>query len=316
MKTDELISILMPTYNVEQYVEEAVRSVLYQTYTNFELIIVDDCSSDRTFEILTKLSEEDSRIKLYRNDENKKICRTLNRALSYAKGIYIGRMDGDDISTYNRLEILKDYLDNNVDIDLVGSNMITIDESGNQISQKKYIQTDKYIKIGNGYQPCVAHIWLARRRVYEELKGYRDVPFVEDWDFLLRGQNKKFKYANVDENIYKCRLRNGNTASSNGLKQRKAGQYVLNLYKKEKKSEKDEFNEIEYLEAISSTLKEEQNYIKASNYLNKAVHNKNNIAKLTIYIFLGAFYSKYVSKYIYSSFMVRINLIKDKIWGK
>ena len=195
---EELISILMPTYNVEKFVEEAVRSILCQTYKKFELIVVDDCSTDMTFEILQRLASEDERIKLFRNEVNSKICKTLNKALKYARGKYIGRMDGDDISTPDRFRVLKNFMDEHPDVALVGSNMITIDEDGREISRKRYVQTNRYIQWGNYYQPCVAHIWLAKREIYDSLHGYREVPYVEDWDFLLRGQNKGFCYANVD----------------------------------------------------------------------------------------------------------------------
>ena len=85
----ELISVLMPTYNVEKFIRQAVESILNQTWDNFEFIIVDDCSQDRTYEILSEYANKDSRIKLYRNDTNSKICKTLNRALAHASGKYI-----------------------------------------------------------------------------------------------------------------------------------------------------------------------------------------------------------------------------------
>lgn len=304
-KCNELISILMPTYNVEKFVEKAVISIINQTYKNFELIIVDDCSTDRTYEILEKLAMGNNRIKLFRNDTNSKICKTLNKAFYYARGKYIGRMDGDDISTPERFEILKRFLDEHSDISLVGSNMITIDETGKEISRKQYIKTNKYIKFGNKYQPCVAHIWLARREVYDALKGYRDVPYVEDWDFLLRGQNRGFNYANVDKFIYKCRLRNGNTGTTNGLQQRKAGKYILNLNINEKKG-KNKFNKSEYFNAIRYSKKEQEEYVKALQDLNIAIHSKDNKYKLILYTVRSIVESKYIARYILESIMVRM----------
>ena len=78
----DLVSVIMPTYNVEKYVGEAIESILNQTYENFEFIIVDDCSTDSTYEICKKYANQDSRIKLYKNSENLKISKTLNFALS------------------------------------------------------------------------------------------------------------------------------------------------------------------------------------------------------------------------------------------
>lgn len=304
----DLISILMPTYNVEQFVEEAVRSILAQTYEQLELIIVDDCSTDRTYEILQRLQEEDTRIKLYRNETNSKICKTLNRAFRYAKGAYIGRMDGDDISTPERFEIMKQFLDGHMELALVGSNMITVDEVGKEIAKKRYIKTNTYIQKGNQYQPCVAHIWLAKREIYETLGGYREVPGVEDWDFLLRGENADFQYANVDAYVYKCRIRNGNTGSTNGLKQRKAGKYIYDLHKKEAKAKKNLFKEGDYSRALVCTEVEQKNYQKAANDLNIAIHSRENKLKLMRYALKAFFESKYIAKYLFDVTMIRLLL--------
>lgn len=305
----ELVSIIMPTYNVEKYVEEAVHSILMQTYSNFELIIVDDCSTDSTYAILSRLASMDNRIKLFRNDENSKICKTLNRAYSYAKGSFIARMDGDDISIPTRIDSMKRFLDRNKHIALVGSNMITIDEEGKEIGRKRYLRTDKYIKKGNRYQPCVAHIWLARREIYETLNGYREVPYVEDWDFLLRGEVAGFMYANVDEFLYKCRLRNGNTGTTSGLEQRKAGEYILWLHEQEVSGKTNSFNKLDYVKAISTKRKEKENYQKAAWYLSLAIHNKKNYYKALFYICKSFCMSKYIARYIVSSIFLRIILL-------
>lgn len=228
----ELISVLMPTYNVEKFVSEAVESILGQTWTNFELIIVDDCSTDHTYDILKKYAAADGRIRLFRNDINSKICKTLNRALSQAKGQFIVRMDGDDISSPDRFEKLYRYLQIHPDVDLVGSNTIAIDENGRELGRKDYLLHNKAIQIGNRYMPAIAHIWMARRKVYDELNGYRDIPYAEDFDFLLRGTIKGFRYANVDEYLYSVRHRNGNTVSSNGLVQRKTANYVKKIHRR------------------------------------------------------------------------------------
>jgi glycosyltransferase involved in cell wall biosynthesis len=93
-----LISVIIPTYNVENYIIDSVNSIINQTYKNIEIIIVDDNSNDNTFKILNSLKELDSRIKLYKNNKNLKIVNTLNFAISVSSGEYIARMDGDDIS--------------------------------------------------------------------------------------------------------------------------------------------------------------------------------------------------------------------------
>lgn len=313
---ENLISILMPTYNVEKYIEEAVRSIINQTYRNFELIIVDDCSSDRTFDILKKLKAEDKRIKLYRNETNSKICKTLNKALSYATGSYIGRMDGDDISEPERFEVLKKYLDTHPQIALVGSNLISIDEYGHEFSRKKYICTSKGIEVGNHFITSVSHFWLARRDIYKVLKGYREVPFVEDYDFLLRGELQGYRYANVDRYLYRCRIRTGNTGSSNGLRQRKAVKYIQKLHKKEKRTGVDCFQYEDYCKAIEVEDRENEHYMVASKKLNQAIQMKKYPIRMMVNTIEAMVQNRYVAEYIFSALSLRAISIIDQILVK
>lgn len=306
---NSLISILMPTYNVKNYVYEAVQSVIRQTYSNFELIIVDDCSTDGTYEILQNLAKEDYRIKLYRNSSNLKICKTLNKALSKAKGLYIGRMDGDDISEANRFELLKKYLDENPLIMLVGSSLISIDETGKKIGDKKYPILPKSIKTVNCFGSSVPHFWLARREIYDSLKGYREIPYAEDYDFLLRGENKGYKYANISECVYSCRIRKGNTVSSNGVQQKKAVEYVKKLNRLERRKKIDMFSEEEYQKAISSTEKEVLSYSTAAQYLNNAIHNKSNKIVMISNICRAFCADQYMRKYLF--FAAEFRIVKE-----
>jgi glycosyltransferase involved in cell wall biosynthesis len=105
------ISILMPVYNGEKYLREAIDSILNQTFTDFEFLIVDDGSTDNSVEIIN--SYQNSRINLVKNDKNEGLVYTLNRGLSLAKGEYIARMDCDDISLPERLKKQIDFLDSN-----------------------------------------------------------------------------------------------------------------------------------------------------------------------------------------------------------
>lgn len=100
--TNCLISIILPAYNAEKYLKEAIDSILAQAYTNFELIVINDGSTDKTEEII--LSYQDSRIRYIKNEKNLKLIRTLNKGIGLAKGKYIARMDADDISLPHRLK--------------------------------------------------------------------------------------------------------------------------------------------------------------------------------------------------------------------
>lgn len=114
--THPKVSVLMPVYNVQEYVAEAIDSILNQTLSDFELIILDDCSTDNTVKIVSSYS--DCRIILHCNNVNVGIANNLNIGLQMAKGKYIARMDGDDMSLPERLRVQTDFLDQHPEIDL------------------------------------------------------------------------------------------------------------------------------------------------------------------------------------------------------
>ncbi len=114
-----LVSVIMPVYNAENYLREAIESILNQTYTNFEFIIIDDNSTDNSLKIIQ--SYNDPRIKLLQNNTNLGVTKTLNIGLKNARGKYIARMDADDISLPTRLEKQVDFLLKNQDYCLIGS---------------------------------------------------------------------------------------------------------------------------------------------------------------------------------------------------
>ena len=125
------ISVLMPVYNGVQFLDRSIKSILSQTFYNFEYIIINDGSTDGSLKIIN--SYKDSRIKIINYSKNMGITFALNNGLNIAKGDYIARQDQDDISLPNRFMLQIEYLENN-DIDLVDTNFIFIDEND------KYLQ--------------------------------------------------------------------------------------------------------------------------------------------------------------------------------
>ena len=126
MKIDNpIVSVLMPVYNCEAFIELAVNSILNQSFRVFELLLIDDCSTDATVEIVSKIS--DSRITIIQKSENSGYTNSLNQGLKLAKGIYIARMDGDDISHPKRFEKQIQFLEQNTDYVICGSNYRIID---------------------------------------------------------------------------------------------------------------------------------------------------------------------------------------------
>ncbi|MFK8265479.1 glycosyltransferase family 2 protein [Capnocytophaga cynodegmi] len=303
----EKISVLIPTYNVEKFVEQALRSVMNQTYSNLEIIIVDDCSTDNTYEILTKIAEEDDRIKLLRNETNLKIAETLNLALKQSTGKYIVRMDGDDISHPERINILYIFLKNNPDIKLVGSNYSFIDEENNSI-KKEVLQPETFqtIKKVAMYSSPVLHIWMTYRDIYTKYGNYR-MAGVEDYDFVLRLISNNVKLANIQKNIYSVRLRDGNTISSMGLLQRKAFNYTKKLYRERilSNSNKDSYSLKNYQNAIKSTRFENKMYQKSAIMYKKFILRSKREG--IVYLLLAILFSPYYQlQYLINRALYRI----------
>lgn len=224
-----LISVLIPTYNVEKYIEQAIDSIINQTYTNLEIIVVDDCSQDKTFTILSELASKDQRIKLFRNKSNQKIVETLNFAIQQATGDYYARMDGDDISLPDRFEKQLHFLQENVEIGLVGLNVIMIDEEDVEIHKHPYPTSWQLVKETAKYVSPIPHFWMAKKEVYSQIGSYR-IPTAEDLDFILRCIDFGLKLANLPDYVYLQRVREGNTSTSSGLKQQKSIAYVRKLH--------------------------------------------------------------------------------------
>ncbi len=114
-----MVSIIMPVYNSSGYLSDAIESILSQTYSDFEFIIIDDASTDNSIEII--YSYHDPRIVLLKNDINLGVTHSLNKGIKHARGKYIARMDADDIALPQRIELQVDFLEKNPEFILVGS---------------------------------------------------------------------------------------------------------------------------------------------------------------------------------------------------
>lgn len=121
MKSNPCISVIMPCYNEQDNINKALQSILNQTFTDYELIVVDDCSTDRSGEIIKNIAEEDNRVVYLRNVSNAGVARTLNNGLKIAHGKYIARMDADDVCEPTRFQKQVDYLSNHPDCIVCGS---------------------------------------------------------------------------------------------------------------------------------------------------------------------------------------------------
>lgn len=135
---DPLVTVLMPVYNAHRFLKEAVESILQQSYRDFKFIIVDDCSTDSSYELLEKYRDSDARIKLLRNEKNRGITYSLNKGLKHSVGTYVVRMDADDISMSARIEKQVRWMDEHPDVGVLGSALKYIDVDGTMFDRVRY----------------------------------------------------------------------------------------------------------------------------------------------------------------------------------
>ncbi|WP_052193917.1 glycosyltransferase [Cetobacterium sp. ZOR0034] len=201
-----LISVIMTVYNAEDFLEETILSILKQTYQNFEFLIVNDNSTDRSLKILEKYEKLDNRIKVINLGKLGR-GKALNVALENSKGEYIANIDSDDPSYSNRLEVQKEYLDKNSDVVLVGSDSIIIDEKSQKIGEMKNPRTYKEIKnIMPKKCPFNHSSVMYRKNVILKIGGYnQELSGQLDYDLWIRIL-KDFKAENIAQILVTKRI--------------------------------------------------------------------------------------------------------------
>jgi len=186
--TAPAVSILLPAYNAEKYLRETIDSLLQQTFTDFELLIINDGSTDNTEKIIN--SYTDGRIQYVKNEKNSGLIYTLNKGIDLAKGEYIARMDADDICLPQRLEKQKDWLDSHPATDIAGCYVELIDEHNNSKGTSPLdTKTTTYSSIRKkiSRDNCMSHPTVMMRS--EIAKRYKYSIYqhnVEDYDLWLR----------------------------------------------------------------------------------------------------------------------------------
>ena len=201
------VSVIMPSYNSAQYITEAIESILNQTFTDFEFIIINDGSTDDTAKIIKEYANKDHRIKFINHKKNKGFIGCLNECLDIASGEYIAKMDSDDISLPQRLEKQVKYLDEHPSVGMVGCGYRAFDHADFEYINPAYVG---YIDLIKG---CATTVVLFRKSIIDvfNLRFNPDFYCAEDYDFYSRF----IRYAdihNLQEVLYLYRWHGENTS--------------------------------------------------------------------------------------------------------
>lgn len=193
MDKKPLITVGIPVYNAEKFIAIAIRSVLNQSFTDFELLITDDGSSDNTIDIINSFNDE--RIRLIKDGENKGISYRLNQQLSFARGKYFCRMDADDIMLPWRLKEQVEYLLNNPNVDVIGGGAFIIDDENNiigkRVSAHGFQLTYDMWESGHSFMhPTV----FGKIEFFRKFKYRKDLIGVEDMDLWFRASRESIMF--------------------------------------------------------------------------------------------------------------------------
>jgi glycosyltransferase involved in cell wall biosynthesis len=230
MSHSPLVSIVLPVFNGEKYISEAIESVLEQSFKDFEFIIINDGSTDTTPRILDKMCSRDYRVRVL-SGPNVGYALALNKGVACASGLFIARMDSDDICLPERLERQVTYLQANADCVVVGSSLLLIDFEGATVGVRKYpIKHDDIdaAHIG-GLGAHLAHpATMFRKTYFDKVGGYRPkFEPAEDLDLWLR-LAEVGKLANVPDVLLKYRL-HAQSATSTRSYQMHANTRIITL---------------------------------------------------------------------------------------
>lgn len=206
---EKLVSIILPVYNGAANLKESIESVLNQTYKNFELIVVNDCSTDDTEMLVRKYQEQDDRVKLVNNEVNLKLPRSLNRGFDEASGEYYTWTSDDNKFLPSAIERMVQTLEENEDVDMVYTDYQKIDVCGNVI-EEHCAEELEWICCTNPIGAC----FLYTRKIAQNVGKYNpDMFLAEDYDYWIRILRAGKVYF-LKENLYQYRIHGGSLSAT------------------------------------------------------------------------------------------------------
>lgn len=221
------ISVLMPVHNGEKYLSTSIKSILSQSFKNYEFIVIDDGSIDNSLKIIQGYKKKDKRIIVIQNITNIGTTKSLNKGLRVAKGRYVVRMDADDWSYPNRLQKQYEFMEKHPEIVVSGGTIDVCNEDMEVIYTRKYPLQDKDVrKIIFLYSPFAhsATIWNAEKM--KHVGGYNEnIPLSQDCELYFR-VGKFAKFGNINSKIVKLRTHNRSSSISKDIIQEKYAIYA------------------------------------------------------------------------------------------
>jgi len=282
----KLVSIVLPTYNGKDFLNKSIESCLNQTYKNIELIIINDCSTDSTEQIIN--SYTDSRIKYLKNEINQKLPKSLNIGFNIALGDYFTWTSDDNFYDVTAIEKMVFSLESQK-VDLVCAPYFTIDNN-DEITGERSVGKQSDVLIDNVVKAC----FLYKKEVHKKLNGYNpDLFLVEDYDFWIRATFENFKFYQLTEKLYYYRFH------ENSLTETRRKDISMALYNLLKEHEVlfREKNKIDFLKGdfyLKLSKLALANKEKALRYYKKAISKKPLLVinKVTLKIILSSLTTK------------------------
>jgi len=262
------ITIAIPFYNAEKYLTEAVRSVFAQTYQDWELILIDDGSTDNSLKIAKSIN--DPRVRVISDGKNKKLATRLNEVTKLAKFDYIARMDADDLISPNRLEIQMKFLKENPDYDLISTGTYSILNNKKLVGYRGWVaDTPRFNQILKKEIGVLHASIVAKREWYERNLYNENLPLAQDSDMWLRtSKNKDLKIKIIPDLLYIYR-EEGNITSQKMLKAYKIERTIFSKYIDSELS-KSMYVFKSYLKSIIVVS------LNKAGFLNSILHKKRN----------------------------------------
>jgi glycosyltransferase involved in cell wall biosynthesis len=310
-----LISVILPVYNAVEFIEGAISSILNQTYTNFELIIIDDGSTDNSPELIIKFN--DPRISFY-SRKNEGLVTQLNFGLSVAKGEFIARMDADDLCVPERFELQLNFLRGNSNVRLIGTNFYYIDNKGDIIVEKKLPEFHNEIEFMMPVTASVLHpTIMTYKKDLEVIMGYYKTKlYAEDHDLFLRLIENGCIIHNIQLPLYSYRIGNGSLASRN-VETQQNNVYLSGIGYLNRRYSLSERNRFEYLFRTGLLEYYRGDVNKARNIFLRIIFSEPNrilsVLRYTVVSFLG---NKVIKQLRKRNILQRISFFMNKYFHK